>query len=172
MRAVWLSAIEAAMRTAINPGLALLPQKLDTLAARVELVAIGLQESRLQFRFQKTQDPYTKGPARGLWQFERAGATRGVMRHVATEKLARDVCAARGVPFDDVMVHARLEFDDVLACCFARLLLLTDPRPLPDPETASYDAAWGYYVDNWRPGKPHRDTWDQFLDLAREEVLA
>lgn len=171
LRSVYLSSLAAAVRSAIDPGLAILPVKLDTPAARVQLAAIGLQESRLQFRFQKTNDPYVKGPARGLWQFERGGGVRGVMAHRASEKLARMVCEQRGVRFSESDVHARLEFDDVLACCFARLLLLTDPAPLPDPAAADPEVSWDYYIRNWRPGKPHRATWNEFLSVAREGIL-
>lgn len=171
MRSVYLSSMASAIRTAIDPGLLLLPKRLDTKHARFLMLAIGLQESRLQWRFQKTNDPYVKGPAKGLWQFERGGGVRGVMAHTASKDMARDVCRACGTPFDETMVHARLEFDDALAAAFARLLLLTDPRPLPELETATTDETWDYYIRNWRPGKPHRETWDQFHELAREEML-
>ncbi len=52
----------------------------------------------------------------------------------------------------------------MLACAFARLLLFTDPRPLP--ALGNPQAAWDYYVRNWRPGKPHRDTWDALYAKA------
>lgn len=163
--------LDAILRTAINPALGMLPVKMDSDAARVELLAIGLQESRLKFRAQKTTDPYRKGPARGLWQFERGGGVIGVMTHRATKDLAEAVCKARGVPFDSSLIHARLEFDDILAAAFARLLLWTDPKPLPGVD-ASVDSAWECYLRNWRPGKPHRETWDEFHAQARAQVMA
>ena len=55
-------------------------------------------------------------------------------------------------------VYSRLELDDVLAAAFARLLLWTDPARLP--RTGDADAAWALYLRTWRPGKPHRQTWD------------
>ena len=61
-------------------------------------------------------------------------------------------------------VNEALASDDVLACAFARLLLFTDPRPLP--ALGNPQAAWDYYVRNWRPGKPHRDTWDALYAKA------
>lgn len=163
--------LDAILRSAINPALGMLPVKMDTDAARVMLLAIGLQESRLQYRYQKTTDPYTKGPARGLWQFERGGGVVGVMSHRNTSKLAEDVCKVRGVPFDSPLVHARLEFDDILAAVFARLLLWCDPKPLPGVD-ASVDSAWDCYLRCWRPGKPRRETWDEFHAQARAQVMA
>jgi hypothetical protein len=163
--------LDAILRSAINPALTLLPSKMDSDAARVMLLAIGLQESRLTYRAQKTTDPYTKGPARGLWQFERAGGVGGVMAHVATHPLALTLCQSRKVPFDSSLVHAKLEFDDILAAGFARLLLWADSKPLPDVD-ASHDDTWACYVRNWRPGKPHRETWDAFHAQARAQVIA
>jgi hypothetical protein len=168
--------LDAILRTAINPALGMLPAKMDSDAARVMLLTIGLQESRLKYRYQKTSDPYTKGPARGLPQFERGGGVFGVMTHRHTKDLAEAICKVRGVPFDSSLVHARMEFDDILAFAFARLLLWADPKPLPGVD-ASHDEAWDCYVRNWRPGKPHRthpdpqQCWDYFHDTARAQVL-
>lgn len=163
--------LDAILRSAINPGLTLLPVKMDTDAARVMLLAIGQQESRLCYRCQKTTDPYTKGPARGLWQFERGGGVIGVLMHRATKDYAEAVCKVRSVPIDSALVHAKLEFDDILAAAFARLLLYADAKPLPGVD-ADHDEAWDCYVRNWRPGKPHRQTWDEFHSLARAQVMA
>lgn len=163
--------LDAILRSAINPALGMLPVKMDTDAARVMLLSTGLQESRLRYRFQKTTDPYTKGPARGLWQFERGGGVIGVMSHRNTSKLAEDICKVRGVPFDSPLVHARLEFDDILAAVFARLLLWCDPKPLPDVD-ADHETAWGCYLRCWRPGKPRRESWDEFHAQARAQVMA
>lgn len=160
------------LATAINPALKLLPAKMDTDAARVMLLAIGLQESRFAYRFQRiTGQPYMKGPARGFWQFERGGGVAGVCSHRHTKDLAQALCKSQGVPFDSSLIHARLEFDDVLAAGFARLLLWADSKPLPGVD-ASHDAAWDCYVRNWRPGRPHRSTWDDFHAQARAQVLA
>lgn len=163
--------LDSILRTAINPALGMLPVKMDSDAARVMLLAIGLQESRLCYRAQKTTDPYVKGPARGLWQFERGGGVFGVMTHRHTKDHAEAVCKAKGVPFDSSLIHARLEFDDILAAVFARLLLWADTKPLPDVD-ASHDETWDYYIRGWRPGKPHRSTWDDFHKQARAQVIA
>lgn len=163
--------LDSILHSAINPALKLLPVKMDSDAARVMLLSIGLQESRFEYRVQKTRDPYIPGPAKGYWQFERGGGVYGVMSHPATTDLARQVCEDRGVMFDSPLIHARLEFDDVLAAAFARLLLWTDRAPLPKVD-ASHDEAWNSYVRNWRPGKPHRETWDAFHTQARAQVMA
>jgi len=163
--------LESYTRTALNPALALLPARLDSPAARVMLLAIGRQESRFMYRHQIVSGrPGRKGPARGFWQFEKAGGVRGVMRHDATRELAMQVCESRKQPWDETLIHVRLEFDDILAAAFARLLLFSDPRPLPDLE-ATHEEAWQYYLDNWRPGKPHRQTWDEFHDEALSQVM-
>lgn len=122
------------------------------------------------YRFQKIAGkPYEKGPARGFWQFERGGGVHGVMSHDATKEYAKALCAIRNVPFDSVLVHARLETDDVLAALFARLLLWADRKPLPALD-ASHEDAWAAYIRNWRPGRPHRQTWDEFHKAALAQV--
>lgn len=164
--------LDSIIHSAINPAFKLLPAKMDTDAARVMLLSTGLQESRFEYRFQKVHgDPYAKGPARGFWQFERGGGVIGVCTHRQTKELAEAVCKARSVPFDSSLIHARLEFDDVLAAVFARLLLWADSKPLPDVD-ASHEDAWNCYTRNWRPGKPHRETWDAFHEQARQQVMS
>lgn len=147
---------------AIAPALALLPARLSAPEAEIMLLAIGLQESRFTHRRQ------IGGPARGFWQFEKGGGVRGVLRHTATAGHARVLCEARGVPATEDAVYAALEHDDVLAAGFARLLLWSDPRPLP--VLGEVAAAWDLYLRIWRPGKPHRRTWDALYAQALEEV--
>lgn len=164
--------LDSIIHKAINPAFQLLPSKMDTDAARVMLLAIGLQESRFEYRFQKVHgQPYAKGPARGFWQFERGGGVIGVCTHRHSKALAEAVCKARSVPFDSSLIHARLEFDDVLAAAFARLLLWTEVKALPAVD-ASHEEAWDYYNRCWRPGKPHRDSWEAFHAQARAQVIA
>lgn len=140
----------------------LLGAKFDSLPARAMLWAIGRQEGRMHYRRQ------IGGPARGLWQFERGGGVAGVLSHPASKAHAERVCKARGVPADSHAVYAALEHDDVLATCFARLLLWTDPRALPAPLRANAHEAWKTYIRNWRPGKPHISTWSDFWAEAVE----
>ena len=153
---------------AIEPALALLPAGMDTPQARVMLLAIGLQESGLEHRYQVLNGG-RKGPARGLWQFERGGGVVGVLTHKASRKLAQEVCAHRGVPAASYEAWQALEHDDVFAAAFARLLLWTDPLPLPHVNDQT--GAWGLYERVWKPGKPHPDRWPANHRQAREAVL-
>ena len=148
--------ISTILGSAIAPSLALLPAKMSSPASLVMLLAIGLQESGLKARAQIVQGG-DKGPARGLWQFERGGGVAGVLKHPATATLAAQVCAARKVSTVVSVVWAELETDDILAAAFARLLLYADALPLP--AVGDESGAWACYVRNWRPGKPHPDRW-------------
>lgn len=151
--------LEEIVSKAMEPAFSLLPAKMDTKEARCMMLAIGLQESRFQHRQQ------IGGPARGFWQFEKGGGVKGVIRHDTTRELAQAVCRARGVPATTDAVYTALDQDDVLAAAFARLLLWTDPKPLPALGEA--DQAWNLYYRTWRPGKPHPETWP---DLYRQAV--
>lgn len=148
--------------SAINPALALLPPGMDSVKARVMLLAIGLQESRFEHRRQ------IGGPARGFWQFERGGGVVGVLSHASSKAHALRICEARGVKPIAADVYEALDDDDVLAAAFARLLLWTDPKALPDVGAAA--AAWALYLRTWRPGKPHPRTWNDLYAKAVSEV--
>ncbi|CAB3712544.1 hypothetical protein CEY09_30335 [Achromobacter marplatensis] len=150
------------IKAGIKPALALLPAKMDTPAARVMLLAIGLQESRFVHRRQ------IGGPARGFWQFEKGGGVLGVLTHPSSRDAAHNLCAVRNVAPLSASVYAALETDDVLAAGFARLLLWTDPWRLPTPGDA--DGAWDLYLRTWRPGKPHPQTWPGLYHQAVVEV--
>jgi hypothetical protein len=136
----------------------LLPDRMNSPAACAMLLAIGLQESRFQHRVQ------IGGPARGLWQFEKNGGVRGVLEHHASRPWALNACAALLYKPDPYDVYSAIANNDTLAACFARLLLWTHPRALPS--RGDHEGAWRYYLAQWRPGKPHRRTWDAFYDQA------
>jgi hypothetical protein len=147
---------------AINEALSLLPSKMTTRSALVQLLAIGAQESKdWQHRRQMGN-----GPARGFWQFEKNGGVTGVMEHPlkTVRDLARQVCAARNCPWDREVIWSNLERDDVLAAAFARLNLYGDPFALP--AVGQCEAAWELYLRVWRPGKPHPDEWPARYDAA------
>jgi hypothetical protein len=151
-------------KTAIEPAMVLLPERMDTPEALVMMLAIGLQESRFLHRVQMGN-----GPARGFWQFEEWGGVRGVIQHGASRTHIPTVCQACGVyPRSQENIYRNLATNDVLAAAFARLLLFTDPNPLP--ELGEVNEAWEYYIRNWRPGKPHRQTWDTLYSTALKEV--
>lgn len=150
-------------RQAIEPAFQLLPARMESAEATLMLLAIGLQESRFEHRRQ------IKGPARSFWQAEKGGGmVHGVLRHPATRKHALAACDARGVQPVDETVYVAIEHDDVLAAALARLLLFTDPFPLPKLGDAA--GAWDYYLRTWRPGKPHPQTWPGLYAQALEVV--
>lgn len=135
----------------IDTSMQLLPARMDSAKARVMLLAIGLQESEFEHTHQ------VGGPAHGFWQFESGGGVKGVMNHSASKDYARDVCTHLGVTWERSAVFEAIERDQVLACAFARLLLWTDARRLP--ELGDQAGAWDCYEWNWRPGKPHPSKW-------------
>jgi hypothetical protein len=144
--------------------------KFDTVAAVRMLIAIGYQESGFKHRKQR------KGPAVGFWQFERGGGIFGVISHRTTKALAlqlfKDFSLGKTTELTKAVIMDRLysafqkdEFD-VLAACYARLLLWTHPKALPNNE----EEAWQYYLDVWRPGKPHKNRWSENWEKANEAI--
>jgi len=126
-------------------------------AAEIMLLAIGLQESGLIHRHQ------IGGPAHGLLQFERGGGVRGVMNHPASKDHAARICVERGVEPTVAAAFDAIEFDDVLAMAFGRLLLWTDPKPLPAEQDV--EGAWLLYLRTWRPGAHARGSQQQRANL-------
>lgn len=150
--------IEQVQHYTLPAAFALLPQAMQTEEATALLLAIGLQESRFVHRRQ------VGGPARGFWQFE-LGGVKGVLEHEATMHIIADVSASlRYGGNTPLELHLALEHNDVLAAAFARCLLYTLPNRLPGEHDAA--AGWACYVAGWRPGKPLRDTWDNFYQRA------
>lgn len=154
-----MTTAEYVSRHVLPTALALLPDQMDSPQARAMLLAIGWQESRFTHRRQ------IEGPARGYWQFERDGGVVGVMRHAFTRVPAGRVLEVLGYPPERQVIYDALEHNDVLAACWARLLLWTDSHLLPQsPHEAA--AGWALYTRTWRPGKPHQATWDAFYQRA------
>lgn len=151
----------------ITQALRLLPIALDSPRARAQMLKIGLQEGRLFYRDQidKGGKNTVLGPALSVYQFERGGV-RGVLTHPATKKMALEVCKARGVTPTTQEVWRAMATDDVLAAAMCRLNLYWHSKPLPDMHS-QWDS-WQYYIDCWRPGKPHPETWPEF----HHEVVA
>lgn len=155
--------IPESIKTSLSEALALLPSSMDSIQARVQLLATGLQESRLVHRVQVLNGG-GRGPAKGLLQFERGGGVKGVLTHDATEKHAARICELCNVAATAEAVWNALEFDDVLAFAFGRLLYWADLKPLPP--LGNPEAAWQCYISAWRPGKPHRSTWNAYYSAA------
>lgn len=128
--------------------------------ARVLVMAIAGQEGDWQYRRQ------IGGPARSFWQFEQGGGVSGLL-HVTSRKM-QAVCAALDIPFDSDDIFEAMAWNETLACCMARLLLWSDPRPLPFVGNES--GAWGYYLQGWRPGLPHPERWPKCYGTAMSFV--
>lgn len=152
----------AILEFSIDPALALLPAKMTSDKARVMLLAIALQESRITHRKQ------IGGPAKSFLQFESGGGVKGVMTHSASRDPVQTLCQELAVPFDRAAIFQAMEFNDVLAFGLGRLLLYTDPKALP--EIGDAQGAWDLYQRVWRPGKPHRQTWDELYKIAVDAV--
>lgn len=148
---------------ALRPALGLLPLEMTSMTAEAMVLAICLQESRLIARRQ------VAGPARGYAQFEFAGVV-GVLRHDATREHAEYLCELLDVPPVPGPVHAALEYQDVLMAGFARLLLWTYPERLPTQHEAR--KGWSQYLQLWRPGKPHEETWPEHWNTAWTVIRA
>ncbi len=127
-------------------------------AADVLTMTIAGQESRWKERRQ------IGGPARSYWQFEKGGGVAGLFGHPATRLKLGTVCASLDVPYDQDTVFEAMAWNDTLACAMGRLLLYSDPNPLP--AIGEKDAAWRYYLANWRPGAPHPDSWSGLYDQS------
>lgn len=155
-------------RVFVQPGLEMLAEQGGppvSMAATRMLLAIALQESSARFRYQILSSG-APGPARGFWQFERGGGVSGVMEHRASRPAAVAMCNALQVEFASASIHRVIEGNDPLAVAFARLLLWTDPHPLPDAESAG----WACYLRTWRPGKPKPNTWPNYWRAASTVV--
>jgi hypothetical protein len=142
------------IRSAITPALSLLPPRMDSRAARALLVACAFQETHIAHRRQ-----LGNGVGRSYWQFEGKPkqAISGVLGHPASRDLARQLCAALDVEPTTAAVYQAVEYCDTLAAGFARLLLWTDPAPLPLPDER--EVAWRYYLRCWNPGLPRKKDW-------------
>lgn len=141
---------------------ALLPRALNSRNAWAQMYTIGLQESHLDERRQ------LGGPARSFWQFELGGGVTGVLSHPATQPLIRNVLNRLDYDYKPITSYVAMEHNDVLAFAFARLLLFTEPAQLP--AQGQYEESWRQYVANWRPGLPHRSTWNAYYDEAWAKV--
>jgi hypothetical protein len=146
-------------RHLIPAAFSLLPAHMSGARATAMLLAIALQESKCEHRRQIT------GPARGFYQFEVAGV-RGVLDHRSSRLHIHGVIAALKYPETTtaVALQMALEHNDVLATCFARLLLWTIPDILPSD--ADPQVGWQQYLKCWRPGKPHPETWVENFTTA------
>lgn len=141
-----------------------LPARFGSTAALHLLTAITGQEADLRYRWQIVDwnHPERMGPARGLWHFELGtrvsrGGVWGVYLHPVSAPWLRTICKRAGVPFEPRAIWQHLPDSDAFACAVARLLLLTDPQPLPN--IGEMWAGYNYYDRNWRPGDKRPEDW-------------
>jgi hypothetical protein len=146
----------------VRPTLAAMGPAYQGPAAEVLLTSIALQESDLAARHQ------VRGPANGLYQFERVGI-RGVLTDRATHDTAHDWARDLLYVGDDLVIQQAIRDNDILATIFARLLLYADPDPLP--RIGESDIAWRYYLRCWRPGKPRPMDWADNYLVAKAAVI-
>lgn len=139
--------------------------------ADVMVMAICGQEGDWRHRRQ------VGGPARGFSQFEQGGGVAGVMTHPATASHAKklfeylDIGEPSLGPFvqpSQRTVYEAMAWNDLLHIGMARLNLWWAAPPLP--AIGQQDAAWAYYINCWRPGKPHPETWPDKYAKARAAV--
>lgn len=153
------------LTVAIAPAMKLLPPKMDFPAAHAMILACCLQETDLRHRRQ------IGGSARGYAQFELHGEIAEVLRHRASAESARAMCRALDIPPSPSRVYQAIEYSDVLAAAFARLLLWRDPEPLPrDRGEGSRARGWAIYARMWKPGHPRPEKWPEAYAQAWEAV--
>ena len=140
------------------------PVKRDS---HVLLLAIAGQETNYRTRLQQPIDF-----AHGWFQFELGGATKGVLSNSATSIIAKRLCANYNLVATPKAVWTTLgkPEGDNLAVGFARLLLWSDPKPLP--AVGDEDAAYATYIKNWGPGKPDRARWRMVYPQAMKVISA
>lgn len=153
-----MNTIEYIAEIIVPAAARLLPAKMNSREAKAMLLTSGLQESRFVYRKQ------VGGPAHGFWQFEGGGGWRGVLTHSASATLAKEALKTLAYAEPSLEDYYAIQNNDILACVFARLLLWTHPKALPAQWQIDY--AWEYYINLWRPGKPHRATWNAFYNQA------
>lgn len=156
------------LRAAIVPALSELALSgiPDTPGARRFLLAIALQESGLRHRRQVIAGAGETGPAASFWQFEAGGGCKGVLTHYLVAPCMRSLCADFNVPATPAGLWEAMRYNDVLAAIAARLLVYTLPDELP----TTPEEGWAQYIEAWRPGKPHPETWAHAWATATETV--
>ena len=153
---------EYVQRIVLPAAYALLPATCRSDAASALVIAIGFQESEFLHRVQMGG-----GPARGWFQFERAGVA-GVLAHPVTQPLIGPVLDAMGYSATASACHVAIEHNDILCVVFTRLLLWTLPRRLPNRDEMQEGLA--QYLEAWRPGKPRPEDWPQNFATAWQMV--
>jgi hypothetical protein len=141
-----MSDAQSFLGTIIEPAAAFLADVTGiavTAESDILTLTIAMQESGLVARVQANQ-----GPAHSFWQFETEGVA-GVLDHPKAGPRLKAVCARLGRLPEDYRIWNAIVYDDKLAYACARLLLWSDPAPLP--AFGDEAGALAYYARNWRP---------------------
>jgi len=103
---------------------------------------MGLQKSILSARFQAApaSSALRKGAGRGLWQMRIDDVSR-LLTTNSTKERSEAISNKYVGAVHPHAVWATLEYNDVLAALFARLMLWPDPAALPAPAAANERAA-------------------------------
>lgn len=144
--------IETVHKQIVLPALHELPTKMTSLPAITQLLATGGQESGYITRLQ-----LGNGPAHGLWQFELNGVSAVLKNKNSHGYLVGYLQSQTHIDISAPNIYQAIQTDDITACVVARLMYWCDPTPLP--KFGDEEAAWQYYLRNWRPGKPDRSRW-------------
>lgn len=142
-----------------------LPEPMRSDRASAMLITAGLQETKFLRRRQML-----KGPARGLWQFEKNGLF-GIFQHPRSRPHLENLAKSLRYPSLAYVEENGLllvEHNDILACALARLLLWTDLDKLPSREQPGL--GWEIYYRTWHPGRPHYETWTTYFEEAWQRV--
>lgn len=147
------------LNTGISPAMAELESigVRDSVGARRFLLAIALQESRLDHRRQVIAGGSETGPAASFWQFEQGGGCKGVLTHPASSERMRKICADYNVLPTPSGLWEAMRYNDIVAAAAARMLVYTLPFALPTTQ----EQGWQQYLSAWRPGKPHLQSWEK-----------
>lgn len=145
----------------VRPTLDLMPDKYRGARVDVMLLAIAGQESGLRQRRQLL-GKMALGKGRGLWQME--PRTAGLVYDNWTDVgLIQKKLGLRYVDWPHW-----LESDDRAGCMLARGDLWCNPEPLPNVDDDQ--AAWDYYIETWRPGKPRPTDWAANYQAALDAI--
>ena len=150
----------------LTDGLALLPQRFDSIRARALILKIVLQESMGIYRDQLERDGRNTvlGPALGLGQFERGGACTSLLKHPVTKPYTHHVLKHFDIPITPDAFWRALKVNDTLAMAACRINLMWLPQALPDidDEHESHEQ----YVQAWQPG-----AWTRGSKYMKDELL-
>ena len=154
--------------TILVPGIAwcqtVIPEVPWQRNARVLGLAIAGQESGWEYRVQ-----LDGGEGHSFWMFETIGVD-GVLSDPLVGPMARSLARAAGVAVtaQDIWETIATPRGDALAVGLMRLLLYSDPLPIPPPYAPI--SCYDYYDHLWRPGKPHEADWATNLAEANAAV--